>query len=161
MWGQRIDVARWTQLRVYICVCADNDYIVQLSSRYMILSINQILFISIHWSTMNNVEPTVDGIECSPCSKYKRCRYMLIWINYYSDRLLHCRSTLRSVIEGQLLSICLCGAGVSSQLLSTYGINTPSGNYNLINDWLFNLQLKTLSTISFLHLCTVFIYRVK
>uniref|UniRef100_A0A914X0A6 Solute carrier family 35 member F1 n=1 Tax=Plectus sambesii TaxID=2011161 RepID=A0A914X0A6_9BILA len=55
---------------------------------------------------MDEVE---EGIECSPCCQNKKCR-----------------RTVVSLLLGQVLSICLCGTGVSSQFLSSDGVNTPT-----------------------------------
>ncbi|CAG9529757.1 unnamed protein product [Cercopithifilaria johnstoni] len=61
-----------------------------------------------------------EGIDCSPCCK--------------NDIL---RRTFRNIVYGQILSLCLCGTGVSSQLLSNRGVNTPTAqsflNYFLLS----------------------------
>ncbi|GMT28789.1 hypothetical protein PFISCL1PPCAC_20086, partial [Pristionchus fissidentatus] len=74
-------------------------------------------------STSNRMSPPVDeeadGINCSPCCE--------------NDNI---RRTFRSLILGQMLSLCLVGTGVSSQYLSMEGINTPAAqsfcNYFLL-----------------------------
>uniref|UniRef100_A0A0R3RI81 Solute carrier family 35 member F1 n=1 Tax=Elaeophora elaphi TaxID=1147741 RepID=A0A0R3RI81_9BILA len=61
-----------------------------------------------------------EGIDCSPC-----CRNDII------------RRTFRNIVYGQILSLCLCGTGVGSQLLSKNGVNTPAAqsflNYFLLS----------------------------
>ncbi|VBB30061.1 unnamed protein product, partial [Acanthocheilonema viteae] len=61
-----------------------------------------------------------EGIDCSPC-----CRNDIL------------RRTFRNIVYGQILSLCLCGTGVSSQLLSNRGVNTPTAqsflNYFLLS----------------------------
>ncbi|CAJ0565355.1 unnamed protein product, partial [Mesorhabditis spiculigera] len=64
------------------------------------------------------VEDEEDGINCSPCCD--------------DDNV---RRALRAIWLGQVLSLCLCGTGVSSQLLSNAGINAPAAQ-NLTNYFL-------------------------
>ncbi|GMR53878.1 hypothetical protein PMAYCL1PPCAC_24073, partial [Pristionchus mayeri] len=56
-----------------------------------------------------SMEDDVDGVNCSPCCD--------------NDNI---RRTFRSIILGQILSLCLVGTGVSSQYLSMEGINAPA-----------------------------------
>ncbi|CAI4229904.1 unnamed protein product [Auanema sp. JU1783] len=64
-------------------------------------------------------EEELEGINCSPCCD--------------NDNI---RRTFRGIALGQILSICLCGTGVSSQLLSNKGVNAPAAqsftNYFLL-----------------------------
>ncbi|VDN49412.1 unnamed protein product [Gongylonema pulchrum] len=53
-----------------------------------------------------------EGIDCSPCCSNETFR-----------------RTFRNIVYGQILSLCLCGTGVSSQLLSNQGVNVPTGNF--------------------------------
>ncbi|VDN06941.1 unnamed protein product [Thelazia callipaeda] len=61
-----------------------------------------------------------EGIDCSPCCS--------------NDAV---RRTFRNIVYGQILSLCLCGTGVSSQLLSNKEVNTPTAqsflNYFLLS----------------------------
>ncbi|VDK77980.1 unnamed protein product [Litomosoides sigmodontis] len=61
-----------------------------------------------------------EGIDCSPCCS--------------NDNF---RRTFRNIVYGQILSLCLCGTGVSSQLLSNRGVKTPTAqtflNYFLLS----------------------------
>ncbi|EJD74808.1 hypothetical protein LOAG_17930 [Loa loa] len=61
-----------------------------------------------------------EGIDCSPCC---------------SNDIL--RRTFRNIVYGQILSLCLCGTGVGSQLLSDRGVSTPTAqsflNYFLLS----------------------------
>lgn len=61
-----------------------------------------------------------EGIDCSPCC---------------SNDVF--RRTFRNIVYGQILSLCLCGTGVGSQLLSNRGVNTPTAqsflNYFLLS----------------------------
>ncbi|KAF8365257.1 hypothetical protein PRIPAC_83086, partial [Pristionchus pacificus] len=65
------------------------------------------------------MDEEVEGINCSPCCD--------------NDNI---RRTFRSIILGQILSLCLVGTGVSSQYLSMEGINAPAAqsfcNYFLL-----------------------------
>ncbi|KAK6730577.1 hypothetical protein RB195_007190 [Necator americanus] len=60
-----------------------------------------------------------DGINCSPCCDNENVS-----------------RTFRSIVLGQILSLCLCGTGISSQLLSNRGVNAPAAqsftNYFLL-----------------------------
>ncbi|EYB97623.1 hypothetical protein Y032_0139g2128 [Ancylostoma ceylanicum] len=60
-----------------------------------------------------------DGINCSPCCDNENVS-----------------RTFRSIALGQVLSLCLCGTGISSQLLSNRGVNAPAAqsftNYFLL-----------------------------
>ncbi|PAV59660.1 hypothetical protein WR25_21253 [Diploscapter pachys] len=64
-------------------------------------------------------EDSEDAINCSPCCE--------------NDNISR---TFRSIVLGQILSLCLCGTGVSSQLLSNQGVNAPAAqaftNYFLL-----------------------------
>uniref|UniRef100_A0A2K6VW95 EamA domain-containing protein n=1 Tax=Onchocerca volvulus TaxID=6282 RepID=A0A2K6VW95_ONCVO len=61
-----------------------------------------------------------EGIDCSPCC---------------SNDIL--RRIFRNIFYGQILSLCLCGTGVSSQLLSDRGVNTPTAQ-NFLNYFLLS-----------------------
>ncbi|VDD92754.1 unnamed protein product [Enterobius vermicularis] len=50
-----------------------------------------------------------EGIDCSPCCDNNNFRRVF-----------------KTVVLGQILSFCLCGTAVSSQLLSERGVNTPT-----------------------------------
>ncbi|VDM50255.1 unnamed protein product [Toxocara canis] len=50
-----------------------------------------------------------EGVDCSPC--------------FGNDTF---RRTFRIVVLGQILSLCLCGTGVASQLLTQQQVNTPA-----------------------------------
>ncbi|EPB67336.1 hypothetical protein ANCCEY_13572 [Ancylostoma ceylanicum] len=60
-----------------------------------------------------------DGINCSPCCDNENVS-----------------RTFRSIALGQVLSLCLCGTGISSQLLSNRGVNAPAGNHRVVGDLL-------------------------
>ncbi|KAK5971342.1 hypothetical protein GCK32_011672 [Trichostrongylus colubriformis] len=64
-------------------------------------------------------ESEEDGINCSPCCDDENVS-----------------RTFRSIALGQVLSLCLCGTGISSQLLSNRGVNAPAAqsftNYFLL-----------------------------
>ncbi|KJH48281.1 hypothetical protein DICVIV_05643 [Dictyocaulus viviparus] len=62
-----------------------------------------------------------DGINCSPC-----CDNENVSISTYKIVLFFSSRTFRSVALGQILSLCLCGTGISSQLLSNQGVNAPA-----------------------------------
>ncbi|MCP9264130.1 Solute carrier family 35 member F2 [Dirofilaria immitis] len=61
-----------------------------------------------------------EGIDCSPC-----CNNHVL------------RRTFRNIVYGQILSLCLCGTSVGSQLLSNRRVNTPTAqsflNYFLLS----------------------------
>uniref|UniRef100_A0A915JPM1 Solute carrier family 35 member F1 n=1 Tax=Romanomermis culicivorax TaxID=13658 RepID=A0A915JPM1_ROMCU len=52
----------------------------------------------------------IEGIDCSPCCRSERLKFIVV-----------------SLLLGQILSLCLCGTGVSSQFLaSKYNVETPT-----------------------------------
>lgn len=68
---------------------------------------------------VNPEDSEEDGINCSPCCDNENVS-----------------RTFRSIALGQVLSLCLCGTGISSQLLSNRGVHAPAAqsftNYFLL-----------------------------
>lgn len=65
----------------------------------------------------------VTGVDCSPCCTEGRCRYVILIYHAH----VSIRSIVISLLLGQLVSLCLCGTAVTSQILSINGVQTPAG----------------------------------
>ncbi|CAD6184658.1 unnamed protein product [Caenorhabditis auriculariae] len=80
---------------------------------------NPLTLVPRRFAPPNTQEDEEDSINCSPCCDDPNIS-----------------RTFRSLVLGQILSLCLCGTGVSSQILKDRGVNAPAAqaftNYFLL-----------------------------